>query len=199
MAKREGAVIWALGDLKQNQAVTPMKTKKPDGSLVDEKLVLSNGIEDFFIIKSPSLTTSLRSGNEAKFHNATELDTLLTKVTERAQSENAHSEADYDRITKQENSEPITLYYYDEGDVFVGEKMLSSSDGITATMNRLVQKIVAEEPDAKKRKARIAYISDKDSVVIPTDTNPDTQGIVVHVRADKVQGGEYDYVIIDKK
>ena len=199
MAKREGAIIWALGDLKQNQAVTPMKTKKPDGSLVDEKLVLSNGIEDFFIIKSPSLTTSLRSGNEAKFHNATELDTLLTKVTERAQSENAHSEADYDRITKQENSEPITLYYYDEGDIFVGEKMLSSSDGITATMNRLVQKIVAEEPDAKKRKARIAYISDKDSVVIPTDTNPDTQGIVVHVRADKVQGGEYDYVIIDKK
>lgn len=199
MAKREGAVIWALGDLKQNQAVTPMKTKKPDGSLVDEKLVLSNGIEDFFIIKSPSLTTSLRSGNEAKFHNATELDTLLTKVTERAQSENAHSEADYDRITKQENSEPITLYYYDEGDIFVGEKMLSSSDGITATMNRLVQKIVAEEPDTKKRKARIAYISDKDSVVIPTDTNPDTQGIVVHVRADKVQGGEYDYVIIDKK
>ena len=77
--------------------------------------------------------------------------------------------------------------------------MLSSSDGITATMNRLVQKIVAEEPDTKKRKARIAYISDKDSVVIPTDTNPDTQGIVVHVRADKVQGGEYDYVIIDKK
>ena len=199
MAKREGAVIWAYGDLKQNQAITEITQSKKSGRLVDDPDILSNGIEDFFVIKSPTLTTSLRSGNEAKFHNATELDTMLTNVIERAQSENAYDEGDYDKITKQVNSEPITLYYYDEGNIFVGEKMVNDSSGISAVMTRLAKKIVAEEPDEAKRKHRIAYITSDDNAVIPTDTNHELAGIIKHVKADKVQGGEYDYVIIDKK
>jgi hypothetical protein len=124
---------------------------------------------------------------------------MLTNIIERAQSEEAYTEEDYDKITKQVNSEPITLYYYDEGDVFVGEKMISDSTGISAVMTRLAKKIVAEEPEEENRKARIAYITDDDNVVIPTDTIPELAGIIKHVPASKVQGGEYDYVIIDKK
>ena len=200
MAEREGAVIWAYGDPKQNQAKTEYThSKDENGNMKKDGGVLSNGIEDFFVIKSPALTTSLRSGNEAKFHNASELDVMLTNIIERAQSEEAYTEEDYDKITKQINSEPITLYYYDEGDVFVGEKMINDSAGISAVMTRLAKKIVAEEPKKENRKARIAYITDDDNVVIPTDTVPELAGIIKHVPASKVQGGEYDYVIIDKK
>jgi hypothetical protein len=173
--------------------------KNDKGQMVKKSVLLSNGIEDFFVIKSPTLTTSLRSGNEAKFHNATELDNLLTNVLERVQSEEAYSEDDYDKITKQVNSETIQLYYYDDGDTLVGEKMIADNSGISAMLTRLAQKIYKEESDIKKRKGRIAYITDQDNVVVPTDTNPDLQGVVEHVKADQVQGGEYDYVIIDKK
>lgn len=177
LAKRENAVIWALGDIKQNQAQDLTYTIS-NGKKSNEKSLEFTGIEDFHTIKSPLLTSSLRSGNIAQFINANTLDLLLSSVIFDAQEQNATSIQDYERILKQKNSS-FELKYYDVDDVFVGTKFISDNSQASMYLKRF-----AVIPGAT-----VAYISDNENAIVPEG--------VTKINANFAQGGEYDYVVID--
>lgn len=192
LAQREGAVIFALGDLKQNQASNEV-TVYDSESKQSKKSQLNNGIEDFIGIRCPLLTTSLRAGNEAKFLNAVVLDQKLSSVLNN--SEDAHSITDFDNIFNRENTNGFVLNYFDspDGSQFVGEK-ITNRDEAGILLRRF-----ASYPDV-----RIAYVTDIKGFTLPTDlaekkTSKGDETITLFTNPGAIQGGEYDYIIIDKK
>lgn len=192
LAQREGAVIFALGDLKQNQASNEV-TVYDSESKQSKKSQLNNGIEDFIGIRCPLLTTSLRAGNEAKFLNATVLDQKLSSVLNN--SEDAHSITDFDNIFNRENTNGFVLNYFDspDGFQFVGEK-ITNRDEAGILLRRF-----ASYPDV-----RIAYVTVVKGFTLPTDlsekkTSKGNDTITLFTNPGAIQGGEYDYIIIDKK
>ena len=192
LAQREDAVIFALGDLKQNQASNEV-TVYDSESKQSKKSQLNNGIEDFLGIRCPLLTTSLRAGNEAKFLNATVLDQKLSSVLNN--SEDAHSITDFDNIFNRENTNGFVLNYFDspDGSQFVGEK-ITNKDEAGILLRRF-----ASYPDV-----RIAYVTDVKNFTLPTDlaekkTSKGDPTITLFTDPGAIQGGEYDYIIVDKK
>lgn len=191
IAEKEGAIVIALGDLKQNQAKSTVeKIKKGESPVID---TINNGIEDFFVVKSPLLTTSLRSGNEAKFQNATTLDEKLSRVLEKS-----HTIVDikgYDAEFNAANAEGLRLGYYNspDGSTFVGEMFVDNDAETIMFLRRF----------AKEKDATIAYITDKENFELPPDlkslTLENGEPKIKVVPADKAQGGEFTYVIVDKK
>ena len=191
LAQREGAVIFALGDLKQNQASDEV-TVYDSESKQSKKSQLNNGIEDFLGIRCPLLTTSLRAGNEAKFQNATVLDQKLSSVLNN--SEDAHNINDFNNIFNRENTNGFVLNYFDspDGSQFVGEK-ITNRDEAGILLRRF-----ASYPDV-----RIAYVTDVKNFTLPTDlsekkTSKGDKTITLFTDPGAIQGGEYDYIIIDK-
>lgn len=191
IAEKENAIVIALGDLKQNQAKSTVeKIKKGENPTIDS---VNNGIEDFFVVKSPLLTTSLRSGNEAKFQNATTLDEKLSRVLEKS-----HTIVDikgYDAEFNAVNAEGLRLGYYNSPDsaTFVGEMFIDNDSETLMFLRRF----------AKEKDVTIAYITDKKNFELPTDlrdlTLENGDPKITVVPADQAQGGEYTYVIVDKK
>jgi hypothetical protein len=139
------------------------------------------------------LTTSLRSGNEAKFQNATTLDEKLSRVLEKS-----HTIVDikgYDAEFNAANAEGLRLGYYNspDGSTFVGEMFVDNDAETIMFLRRF----------AKEKDATIAYITDKENFELPPDlkslTLENGEPKIKVVPADKAQGGEFTYVIVDKK
>lgn len=190
IAEAAGAVVVALGDLKQNQARTKVKYRDKDGK--ESSKVIDNGIEDFVGVRSPLLTTSLRAGNEAKFQNASILDEKLSRVI--AQSHTKSELREFDEAFNSENTDGFRMGYYNapDGSAFVGELFIQNDSEASVFLRRF-----ANEPGAT-----VAYITDKENFELPPDIAAmriDGEAKVKVIRADQAQGGEFDYVIVDKK
>lgn len=169
IAINEGGVIWALGDGKQNSSLVKM----PDN------IMQHTGLEDFTIVKSPELTTALRPSVVGKFDNAMMMDAMLSEINAKATDADARSLGDYDAITNTELIE-LNLKSYENpetGEVF-GEKFIT---GTEEEVNMYLKRFA--------KLGSVAYITDKDVTV------PDG---VENIKAHAAQGGEWDYVVIDK-
>ena len=170
IAINEGGVIWALGDGKQNSSLVKM----PD------EVMQHTGLEDFTISKSPELTTALRPSVVGKFDNAMFMDAKLSEINDKAVDADARTLGDYDAITNTELAE-LSLKSYENpetGEVF-GEKFITGTD---EEVNMYLKRLV--------KLGSVAYITNKDIAV------PDG---VEKIDANKAQGGEWDYVVIDKE
>ena len=171
IAKAENAIIICSGDKKQN------------GKIVfnDNKSAVS-GIEDCFITTTPELTSSIRCENAAMQTNIAAVENLVNRGYDIFQNE---PELTYDEISKKIGYVSINFdYYEDPGSEFVGGKIVSETKHYVDEFVKLAK--------------------DSETVAIITD-NPnnysDYSGKYANltiIDANKVQGGEFDYVIIDK-
>ena len=170
LALNEGGLIWALGDSKQNQSVVKMS----------DNAMQHTGLEDFTVVKSPELTTALRPSTVGKFDNALLLDSNLSEINRQAVDQDAVTIQTYNTIT---NSvvDKIEFKYFenDETGELFGERIIEGTDN---QVNEYLTKL--------SKLGTVAYITDK-NVALPDG--------VEKIDASKAQGGEWDYVVIDKK
>lgn len=174
IAQREGAVIWGLGDTKQNSAEVKVE---------NQNIRINSSIEDFWYAKSPLLSTSMRSNFAGKLDNFVLLDTLLTisesKVAEMEQQTISEYNAEIEKLLLAGNQgSRFSLQYWEDPEVgVVGEKFIDEADAAT-----YVSKL--------SKLGTVLYITDKDVPSIPGVEKRDSLS---------AQGGEFDFVVIDKK
>lgn len=161
--------VVALGDYIQNSSER----------LVGNTLV-SSGLEDGFVIKSPDLIAPLRPDNIAKYDNYIKLRTILTSAYEAIYKDTDRSiEKVREYVNKYITEHKIEFKYFEDPNTFGGTKIISSN-----SINEEIVKL-------KKLSNNIAIISDTPAKYIST-------GITVFDSKTIVQGDEFDYMIIDK-
>ena len=171
IAKAENAIIICSGDKKQN------------GKIVfnDGKFAIS-GVEDCIIAATQELTSSIRCDNAAMQTNIAAVENLVNIGYNIFQNE---PELPYDEISKKIGYVSINFDYYENsGSEFVGGKVVSDTKHYVDEFTKLAK--------------------DGETVAIITD-NPNNYSDysgkysnLTFIDANKVQGGEFDYVIIDK-
>ena len=183
-AKHNNVKIIALGDRKQN------------GKLEQEgKKNIYSGIEDCIYISGPELTESLRNNNVAKANNLRDLTITINKVLDKMRDNPAMTAAEVETEIARVRKVATTLAYYDGEDSFVGERFVSK-DQITHYIDKFVnlstelRKDLENEEDKKPSVLLITEDVDKYALVA-------SKGVTV-LTPTQAQGGEYDYVIIDK-
>lgn len=172
-AKANNVIIIGVGDRKQNGININGET---------------SGIEDCLYITGPELTESIRMKNIAKAVNVRTLATPIRKTLNFWIDDPAAKSSELEAIADTYIKDGIELIYYDTNDVFVGDKFISTSD-----FNEYVEKF--KRLSANKHedgKFRVAIITSSENLGKYKDT-----GCTI-ISSEKVQGGEFDYVIIDK-
>lgn len=177
-AEDNNVFIIGAGDLKQ-PGTNVQGFDKNEG----KQIVHSSGIEDCLYVKTPTLTTSMRSQTIAKVENTKKLGDALDAVINEAQQKPEISLKERAALVT-ENLKDAKLYYWENPKT--GE--LSGDMGVTSQ----------EELDLK-----IKTLSALDgTVAIISDHVGDynkyaKDGKVMLVPYEKRAGGEYDYVIVD--
>ena len=174
-AVRNGVLILAIGDRKQNSAKVVAADDKGNSSSVFA------GIEDCFYLRTPELTESLRTLNAAKIRNY-QLLNRLSKDIDKDYSRNPHYRLS-DLNSKCPDKISLLFYESDDKSVLLGEKITKSTEDFEDTIERFKDKgsiaIITDNVEKYNKK----YIDAKNISVIHTGV---------------AQGGEYDYVFIDK-
>jgi len=169
-------MIVAIGDVKQNSAKVEVSLNGKD-----ETMSAFTGIEDCFYLRSPELTASMRALNEAKRRNYVYLNTILRGIT-KDYARNPHWTIET-LNTKCPDSLDLTYYESDDKSILYGEKLTKSEDEIYAAIERFKERgtvgIVTDKVDKYTRK----YTGVKNVTIIPTNV---------------AQGGEFDFVVVDK-
>lgn len=182
-------ILVGLGDRKQNRKREVTKDKK----------VWRSGIEDCIYVSGPELTSSIRNNNIAKQLNLEKLTVLLNNVLAEYKQKPWLSLDQLDTILKNHvkaNSVPTRIVWYEEkGKSFVGEKFIEEKDMMEyvdefVTLSTNLRK---ELKDEDERKPKVLLITDKADKYLALEE----KGVTV-MNSNKAQGGEYDYVIIDK-
>ena len=171
IATKESGIVWTLGDIKQNAKVVDV-----------EGVEMHSGLEDFTIVKSPELTTALRPNYLGKFENGNIFDKTLSSINQEAAINGYNNLSEYDKLanTQLASVEMTMKYHEDEQGNLYGEKFISK-DQLTFYINRL--KGLVKDPK------KIAFITSDDVTI---------DGVTV-IKPENAQGGEWEYVIIDKK
>lgn len=172
-AKANNVVVIAVGDRKQNGININGET---------------SGIEDCLYITGPELTESIRMKNIAKAVNVRTLATPIRKTLNFWIDNPAAKSSELETIVDTYIKDGIELIYYDTTDTFVGDKFINATD-----FNEYVEKF--KRLSANKHedgKFRVAIITSSENLGKYKDT-----GCTI-ISSEKVQGGEFDYVIIDK-
>ena len=172
-AQKHDIFIIGLGDFKQTAS-------KNEATVKGSKQMVSNGIEDFVSLKTPSPTSSLRVSNIAKLDNYNVINSILESVEREYSLHPEWGSSDVDKELMKYLSSPIEIKYHSEGRRIVGEKFVDSEDALRQEIERVKGLgsilIIADDP---------SKYSAIDGVTVRPSTN--------------VNGGEFDYVFVDKK
>lgn len=179
-AKQNDVIIIALGDLKQN----PVKYK--DGQ--------TSGINDTFHIKSPSLTAALRQNNNGKIDNYVILRNLVEKAEAQLFEDPAIDAREMAAFTNAMLASGVQLRYFE-----------GYTDQEQTQWEIRGEKFVRETDDAFW--INLEQLKTRGSVLIVTDNEEKYSKVKdasnasenVEIRNSRdAQGGEFDFVIIDK-
>ena len=166
------------GDRKQNGEFALDPDSKPGA-----KTYSSTGIEDCIISTAMELTSTIRAENVAQLNN---IIALGEKVDRGFSFYRENRDANGDTISEKVGIEPVELEYSEEDDFFVGTKTIGSITDAKAYVNKF-KKLAGDKT--------ILIISDhKDDY---KDLQGDKQILVLDAHA--AQGGEFDYVVVDKR
>lgn len=174
-AKENNVSIIAVGDRKQNGA------KAPNG--------FTSGIEDCLYITGPELTESIRMKVIAKAINIRTLATPIKQVLDQwRENPSLHGNELNDKVAAA-IKDKIELVYYENGDrSFVGEKFIDPKqvDDYIEKFKKLSSELHED------KKPSVAIITEAENVSKYKD-----MGVTI-LSSKEAQGGEFDYVIIDK-
>ena len=166
------------GDRKQNGEFALDPDSKPGA-----KTYSSTGVEDCIISTAMELTSTIRAENVAQLNNVLALG---EKVDRGFSFYRENRDANGDTISEKVGIEPVELEYSEGDDFFVGTKTIGSITDAKAYVNKF-KKLAGDKT--------ILIISDhKDDY---KDLQGDKQILVLDAHA--AQGGEFDYVVIDKR
>lgn len=166
------------GDRKQNGEFALDPDSKPG-----VKTYSSTGVEDCIISTAMELTSTIRAENVAQLNN---IIALGEKVDRGFNFYRENRDANGDIISEKVGIEPVELEYSEGDDFFVGIKTIGSITDAKAYVNKF-KKLAGDKT--------ILIISDhKDDY---KDLQGDKQILVLDAHA--AQGGEFDYVVIDKR
>lgn len=172
-AEKHGIFIIGLGDFKQTAS-------KNEGTIKGEVQMVSNGVEDFVSLRTPSPTASLRASNVAKLDNYNVVNSILESVEREYSLHPEWGSNNVDAELAKYLSTPLEIKYHSEGKRIVGEKFVDSEEALRKEIERV------------KGLGSILIISDditKYSAIEGVEVRPSTN----------VNGGEFDYVFVDKK
>ena len=180
-AESNHAIIVGLGDTKQN---TPRISYKNGTKVVSQP----SGFEDVFSIKTPYLIANFRAAYRAKADNYASLLNLVSEVQDFVEtSPTGVSATKADEKYSELNKEHVTKLKYARLQVGIAGDYITSDE---TDFNKLLDKILDSDADiliVTDSTTNGKYISDKyqkPNVTIRT--------------AEEAQGGEYDYVFVDK-
>lgn len=192
-AEKNNVKIIALGDRKQNNKKESIQLSKDDPNATKD---IITGIEDCFYISGPELTESIRVANIAKANNLRDLTITINKVLDVWRESPWLDQTKLDEILAKVTKVKTLLRYYEtSGKTFVGEKFIEEKD-ITTYIDEFIdlsRKLRSENENDEDKKPKVLLITD----------NPEkyqvasAKGLTV-LTSEKAQGGEYDFVIIDK-
>ena len=173
LAKVHGVKFIISGDRKQNGKLV---FDKKDGSYT------SSGVEDCIISTAMELTSTIRTENIAQFNN---MDALNEKVDRGFRFYLENRDANAEILSEKVGTDPVELGYSEGNDFFVGTKIIGNITDAKAYVNKF-KKFAGDKT--------ILIISDhKDDY---KDLQGDKQILVLDAHA--AQGGEFDYVVVDK-
>lgn len=170
-ATENGIKIIALGDPIQNA------TKLTIAGIYDNY----SGLEDTWHIKAPRLTAPMRPSNVGKYDNTVSLSVALEHINDQYSLNPNWDDSQIDEYTtKYLPSAPIVLKYFEDNVTFYGDRIVSGD------ISQYIEKF------------KILKAAGNSIVVITDDTSGkylDTGFEIIH--PNKVQGREFDYVIVD--
>lgn len=169
-AVENGVKIIALGDPIQNAVKLTIQD------------VYSNysGIEDAWHIKAPRLTAPMRPSNVGKYDNTINLSVALESINDKYSENPTWGISELDDAAKEQLSKaPIVLKYFEDNATFYGDKIISGD--IT--------------PYIEKFK-KLSESGQKVAIITDNDEKYTAFGLPV-IHPNKVQGREFDYVIVD--
>lgn len=187
-ASTNNVIIIGLGDRKQNAKKETINNKP-----------IQSGIEDCFFISGPELTASIRNHNIAKQMNLEKLTVLVNSVLSEYRKkpwlDNTQLNTFLKTLTQQGAPKTKLVYFHDEGKSFVGEKFIKSKDVISYANEfvALSTEFRKDLEDADDKKPKVLLITDE----VEKWQALEEKGVTV-LSSSKAQGGEYDFVIIDK-
>lgn len=166
------------GDRKQNGEFALDPDSKPGA-----KTYSSTGVEDCILSTAMELTSTIRAENVAQLNNVVALG---EKVDRGFSFYRENRDANGKTISEKVGIEPVELEYSEGDDFFVGTKIIGSITDAKAYINKF-KKLAGDKT--------ILIISDhKDDY---KDLQGDKQILILDAHA--AQGGEFDYVIVDKR
>lgn len=169
-AVENGVKIIALGDPIQNAVKLTIQD------------IYSNysGIEDTWHIKAPRLTAPMRPSNVGKYDNTINLSVALESVNDKYLENPTWGISELDDAAKDQLSKaPIVLKYFEDNTTFFGDKIVSGD------ITSYIEKFKKLEESGQK----VAIITD--------NTDKYTAFGLPVIHPNKVQGREFDYVIVD--
>ena len=131
-------------------------------------------------MRTPSPTASLRASNVAKLDNYNVVNSILESVEREYSLHPEWGSNNVDAELAKYLSTPLEIKYHSEGKRIVGEKFVDSEEALRKEIERV------------KGLGSILIISDdvtKYSAIEGVEVRPSTN----------VNGGEFDYVFVDKK
>lgn len=167
-AKKFNVKVIALGDYKQNEALRIIENNE-----------IPSGLNDGFYVKSPDLVAPLRPDNIAKYDNYILLNALLSKAYDYMYEDKSKTQNDlFSYVDNFMRNNKVSFKYYETPQSFGGEKFVFESD------------IPSHIESLRKLSSDVVVITDNVAKY-------KTLGIKA-IHFSKVQGQEFDYVIIDK-
>lgn len=161
--------------------------------------VRSGLTEDFFSWNSPFLAISMRTNNNGQKFNQEKLFKILNEIREEKYNNPAIRVKDLNDLTDNKTASTIELMYDDEqNDYFCGEKKIKNTDEekikTIVLFKNFVKQLNDSEPDGKKNH-RVVVVADSKTSSLYTAYADDSLTVV---DKDSIQGGQADYVLVDR-
>lgn len=176
-AEQLGIFVITLGDFKQNSGIIRFKNN-------DDVKTDADSFEETIGIKTPTLVATFRAANSAKAHNYERMDSVLSMVDDKVKDSDVGVESST-RDSFLNDAPAIQLdYYIDDSEIF-GDYVTNNNGDFKNLLDKVLDHgysiLVITDDETEKK-----YV------------DPKYDGKVEFWSAKEAQGGEFDYVFVDK-
>lgn len=178
-AESQNILVVGLGDYKQNSGKINAKV---DG----KEIVWPNGFEDCFAIKTPDLSATFRANVLSKALNYDRLNDKLTNIYQKIQNtDEAVGRNESNNFTEEVLTGKTELDWAMRDGLIYGDFVVKDANEFKKLLDRLTERnfkvLVVTDPESDGK-----YVDDKYDKFTRKNTR-------------SAQGGEYDFVFVDKK
>ena len=172
--------VIGLGDTMQNGFT----------ELNDHKQRAPRNVNDCIFLRTPKLSTSLRAANRGKRDNLEQFEQIIQQLNDIYDRDRGLATSELNSKVKDLVAKGIKFINYETTDALYGEKFV-------ADPVKLVDSLLAKK-GVKESESRIVIIVDASTKNKYNAWSGRADKRVTILESSEVQGGEYDYAIVDK-